>query len=32
VEREGVFGYTRVWWRAAAGEWRVVGGHVSPVA
>ncbi len=27
----GTFRYTRVWERNAAGDWRVVGGHVSRV-
>jgi ketosteroid isomerase-like protein len=27
----GVYRYTRVWAREAGSDWRVVGGHVSPV-
>ena len=27
----GTYRYTRVWAREEAGDWRVVGGHVSPV-
>jgi ketosteroid isomerase-like protein len=28
----GIYRYTRVWAREADGDWRVVGGHVSPCA
>lgn len=28
----GVYRYTRVWGREADGQWRVAGGHVSPVS
>jgi ketosteroid isomerase-like protein len=32
VLQGGTFRYTRVWAREADGEWRVIGGQVSPVA
>jgi ketosteroid isomerase-like protein len=31
VVTRGTYRYTRIWAREADGQWRVVGGHVSPI-